>query len=434
MDGTTSTAELRVRDEAAMVPPPDETAAARCNQTLMQQFREALEKDPEIDLVSIIPDSYRRMNHEIESEATKLNRRTIKELQNMLRVEPEVDLLSVFPKNYARRMQVATNFNAIPAYHQIKPSEPPEFRTRLDLAETADIIFPLSDTVKTLLAQYSEASNSLEDPRKSLALSLRRMCWDSPKLWENPVRGVVVKCSDEIIAKVVTEDDDYTEYTALQYLAKHAPDIPVPRPHGLVKFEPFCAMFMSYIPSMTLTEAWPKLTHEGKISVQHQLDDIFNRLRAIKQEDGHRLGGLGGEGVKDYRCSEFPHPEIIDTAADFEDFQFSAPHHGSSSYVHFLRSFLSEPARGSVLTHGDVRQDNIMVQMEENGTCVVTGIIDWEDSGFYPEHHESITLTRTLSVRDEDDWYLYLPPCIAPSKFPVRWLVDRLWDIHLKTV
>jgi aminoglycoside phosphotransferase (APT) family kinase protein len=40
----------------------------------------------------------------------------------------------------------------------------------------------------------------------------------------------------------------------------------------------------------------------------------------------------------------------------------------------------------SVFTHGDVRADNIMVKRDPdiNDRYVVTGIIDWEFSGFYP--------------------------------------------------
>ncbi|OXV10230.1 hypothetical protein Egran_02009 [Elaphomyces granulatus] len=68
-----------------------------------------------------------------------------------------------------------------------------------------------------------------------------------------------------------------------------------------------------------------------------------------------------------------------------------------------------------------------------NGRYVATEIIDWEFSGFYPAYYECTVLTRTLSVVDEDDWYLYLPESISPSQFPVRWLVDRLWEIHLWT-
>jgi hypothetical protein len=65
-----------------------------------------------------------------------------------------------------------------------------------------------------------------------------------------------------------------------------------------------------------------------------------------------------------------------------------------------------------------------------NGRYVATEIIDWEFSGFYPAYYEYTVLTRTLSVVDEDDWYLYLPGSISPSQFPVRWLVDRIWEIH----
>lgn len=118
--------------------------------------------------------------------------------------------------------------------------------------------------------------------------------------------------------------------------------------------------------------------------------------------------------------------------------QFSKLHHGSRSYIEFLRSFLAEEnaaLRGSVFTHGDFKKTNIMVAQDQEGdhAWMVTGIIDWEDSGFYPDYYESTTLTGNLSLVAHDDWYIYLPECISPLKYPVRWLVDRLWDIHLKT-
>lgn len=45
---------------------------------------------------------------------------------------------------------------------------------------------------------------------------------------------------------------------------------------------------------------------------------------------------------------------------------------------------------------GDLRKDNITVKLDENGKCIVNGIIDWEDAGFYPEWYESTQLTRTM--------------------------------------
>ncbi|GFG16442.1 hypothetical protein IFM61392_09509 [Aspergillus lentulus] len=298
---------------------------------------------------------------------------------------------------------------------------------------------PTLDGCPALLAPCSRVwlDNESISAEKSFILSVKQLLWNSPKLWENPVRGVVVKCNEDIVAKVVTGNDDYTEYTSMQYLLKWAPDIPAPRPHGLVAFGPFRVIVMSYIPGTTLTQAWPKLVHEEKLSIQRQLDEIFRRLRALRQDDGNALGGVCGEGVKELReCALF---KGITTTEGFNDLQFSARHHGSATYVQLLRYFLeydtSTLEHGSVFTHGDARTDNIMVKQDARSSdqYVVTGIIDWEDSGFYPHYYECTALTRTLSLVEEDDWYLYLSESISPLKFPVRWLVDRLWQIHLKT-
>ncbi|OJD19625.1 hypothetical protein AJ78_00482 [Emergomyces pasteurianus Ep9510] len=387
--------------------------AAQWNHELMLEFQAALEKDPVTDLMSIISDSYEREHRQAQyrelSYAATINLRTVHELSDQLKHEPEVNLLAVFPKNYARRVKMAT---AGCTASIVKNAESaPEFCTRLDLADSATVVFPLSETVTTLLE----------------------------RLWESPTRGVVVKCNKEVIVKVITGDNnDTTEYTTMPYLAEHAPEIPAPKPHGLIRFGPFHAIFMSYIPDMTLAQAWPSLSLIDKVSIQQQLDDIFRRLRTLRQENGNELGGISGEGVKEYRVNECARWKDITTAREFSDLQFSARHHGSKTYIKFLHSFLEDKnatMHGSVFTHGDVRRENIMMKQDpsKNNAYMVTGIIDWEDSGFYPEYYECTMLTCNLSVIDENDWYLYLPECISPLQFPVRWLVDRPWNIHLRT-
>ncbi|GAB1201945.1 hypothetical protein APSETT445_000543 [Aspergillus pseudonomiae] len=228
-------------------------------------------------------------------------------------------------------------------------------------------------------------------------------------------------------------NQDYTEYTGMQFLMERAPNVPAPRPYyGLVALGPFRVIFMSYIPGTTLAQAWPNMSHEEKLSIQRQLYDIFCYLREIQQKDGHALGAVYGEGVKELRVDECSLFKGITTTKGFDDLQFSARHYGSATYVRLLRSLLehdtSTLADGSVFTHGDVRTSNVMVKQDlgSSGQYVVTAIIDWEDSGFYPFYYECIALTRTLSLIDEDDWYLYLPDSISPLTFPVRWLVDRL--------
>lgn len=420
--------------------------AAQWNRDLMLEFQAALERNPAADLMSMFSDSYlhehRKAQYRQLSYAATINFRILDKLYDTLRQEPEVNLLSAFPKNYSRRIKMATGSRPVKYIEQETETKgPSEFRTRLDLAETATVVYPLSEKVITLLAQCSRGwlDNKSINAKDLLVLSLKQLLWDSPKLWESPVRGVVVKCNENIAAKVMTGNEDYTEYTSMQYLMKQAPDIPAPRPHGLIAFGPFRVIFMSYIPGTTLAQTWPNLLHEEKLSIQRQLDEIFCRLRSLQQDDGNTLGGVCGEGAKELRVDECALFKGITTIEEFEDLQFSARHHGSTTYVKLLRSFLAHDnstlMHGSVFTHGDIRTGNIMVNQDpdSSGQYVVTGIIDWEDSGFYPPYYECTVLTRTLSLVDEDDWYLYLPESVSPSKFPVRWLVDRLWQIHLKT-
>lgn len=77
----------------------------------------------------------------------------------------------------------------------------------------------------------------------------------------------------------------------MQYLEEHAPDIPAPRPHRLVAFGNYRVLFMTSIPGSTLAAAWPEMSHEAKLSVQTQLNEIFRRLRTLRRADGAELGG-----------------------------------------------------------------------------------------------------------------------------------------------
>ncbi|PLB47329.1 hypothetical protein P170DRAFT_457654 [Aspergillus steynii IBT 23096] len=269
--------------------------------------------------------------------------------------EPEIYLLSIFLKNYSRRIEIAKGLK-INKKEESPGNSPPEFRTRLDLAENTTIIHLLSNKITALLAQFSELN--------------------------------IIKCDKNIVAKVITKINDYIEYTSMQYLMDQAPDILTLR-----------IIFMSYISGTTLAE------------------------------NSSALGGICGERVNELRVNKCALFKGIIMAEEFHNLQFSVRHYSSTTYVRLLYFFLelnpSILTRGSVFTHGD--------DPNSGGKYVFTGIIDWEDSSFYPFYHECTVLTCTLSLIDKDDWYFYLPESISPLRFPVRWLVDRLWQIHLRT-
>ena len=351
--------------------------AAQWNRDLMVVFQAELERNPKADLLSMFSRSYclehRNSQYSQLSYAGQINLKTLHWLRDTLRDEPEVNMLAEFPKDYNRRISMATGPKASsPTENNTPEMQGPEFRTRLDHAETATIIFPLSKEVTALLAQLSGDRDIGERPgdnREILTIPLKQLLWKSP-VWENPIRGVVVKCDNSIIAKVILGNRDYTEYTSLKFLAERAPDIPAPRPHGLIAFGHFRVIFMSYIPDITLAKVWIDLSHEAKLSIQQQLDKIFCRLRSLRQDEGTTLGGVRGEGAKELRVDECALFKDITTAAEYSNLQFSARHHGSKSYVSLLRSFLhhehSDINHGLVFTHGDIRTDNIIVRRDAN--------------------------------------------------------------------
>lgn len=138
--------------------------AAQWNRDLILAFQEELAKNPAADLMSMFPESYHREHFLSQysqlSYAAKINLQTLNELKGALIAEPEVNLLSKIPINYKRRITIATGPKVVPRAERrtkdtITQRQSPEFRTKLDLAETAAIVFPLSEPAVALLAQHS---------------------------------------------------------------------------------------------------------------------------------------------------------------------------------------------------------------------------------------------------------------------------------------
>jgi Phosphotransferase enzyme family len=285
------------------------------------------------------------------------------------------------------------------------------------------IIHPISDALKEVLGTETCLS-------QAVATALR----SSQVIWRSPVakNAVVLKLSSSIVVKTIRDTGDLTEYTTLQYLDQHHLHIPVPKPHGVLHMRGMFLMFTSFIPGITLEKAWPLIDASGKARIRAQLEAIFCKIRALPFSERSQLGGVGQEGCKDLlrhvRRSDGP----ILNAEEFEEFKFSRPNFGSSMFIKFLRQLAPRNETKIVFTHGDVRPDNIIVEFDSDQQYSVTGVLDWEFSGFYPEYHESTKITNCLSPNDKSDWYLYLPSSITPAKYPTRWLLDRLWGRHIE--
>lgn len=235
-----------------------------------------------------------------------------------------------------------------------------DIRNKLMSVTSATGVFPLAKSVQALL--HSDSTNL------SLVDGLRELIKRSRVIWK-PNMGchkIVLDAGSEIALKIIQDMGDTTEYTTLQYLEKHLPEIPAPKPLGLVALGERCSLlFMSLMPGATLAEVWPALDHSLKCSVQEQLNRIFASLRSFRPSESNTpLGGVAGEGCKDLRRHVRSRKEPIWTVEEFDDWQFSNPHFGSSIYIEALRKLSPPLPQELVLSHNDLRPENITVDFE----------------------------------------------------------------------
>ena len=289
----------------------------------------------------------------------------------------------------------------------------------LSSTTSATVVFPLSETVKQLLGAQT---HELGADSTSLWTKVYSSIDASEIIWKNESSGgvAVMKCNSHVVIKMIPNFEDFTEYTALQYLGRHAPSIPIPEALGAITSEKTAYIFMSFVPGPTLEKVWSQLSKEQKISLGDQLSRVLLKLRELKIPKDGMLGGVDREGCKDSRRHTRVSQKPIRSIAEFEDFIFSNPLFGGSVYIRLLRTMSQSHTPDIVFSHGDLRPANIVVLPDQQGNYSISGILDWEMSGFYPDYWESVKATNTMAPQEEDDWYLHLPVCASPTTYPLH--------------
>lgn len=118
--------------------------------------------------------------------------------------------------------------------------------------------------------------------------------------------------------------------------------------------------------------------------------------------------------------------EVTDEAA-FNSFLITNPGRKiHPPYLEMIQSRLCTDHR-MVLTHGDLHPQNIMVKWTDSDGIEITGLVDWELSGVYPESWEFVKAMSGIRATSKNDWYSYLP-FEAIGRYPDEYMLDIMID------
>jgi len=231
----------------------------------------------------------------------------------------------------------------------------------------------------------------------------------------------ITKIRDTIVVKQGQDLNNFLDEAALIQFVKKNTTIPVPEVLGLhYTEEEECYLFMSLVEGCSLSSKWRSMPAKDKHHITSQLVDYISQLRSLKPPQPITFGSLVNETCRDVR-REQRQCRFITSERQFNDFLGNFTLRRDSQKVRLLLSSLRDNHK-VLLTHGDLHPRNIMVQ----GTSV-TGIIDWEHGGWYPEYWEYLKGLNSFDPSEEcPDWWEYLK-CIT-GDYMLEWAIDTLLD------
>lgn len=173
-----------------------------------------------------------------------------------------------------------------------------------------------------------------------------------------------------------------------------------------------------------MTDSGKHLARPRRNLSRSKLGSIFSSIRSLPPPPSDEPHAILGGGIprrckdarRDIQVAEHP----IKNVAEFNQFLTSDPKRTETGWPKMIRSFLISDYK-LVMTHGDLHPRNVMV-LKPNVSpsdvpadwVEVTGLLDWEMCGYYPEYWEYVKALHTIRPGGSfDDWWAYLPVSIV---------------------
>jgi aminoglycoside phosphotransferase len=175
------------------------------------------------------------------------------------------------------------------------------------------------------------------------------------------------------------------EYEALRLIQKYTTSIPAPRPIDTIHDSKRSFLLMTGLPGRTIGQMLCVMTDEQLRSVAQDLKRYLAELRRIPNRTGSRgqiCNALGG-GILDWRIGDSQRRELIfQDETQFNEFLIDDLPLGDDKKEQISKSHAVK--HDIVFTHADINLRNVLV--DDNAR--ISGIVDWECAGWYPEYWE----------------------------------------------
>lgn len=180
---------------------------------------------------------------------------------------------------------------------------------------------------------------------------------------------------------------------------RRSTSIPVPRiVSSQLDVEPAASgwILMDRIPGVQLGEAWPNLDQEGRTRVATELKGYLKELHALRPQAAGWIGSCTGGPAYCHRIDNLTTCGPFTSVAEFNDFLVAPIKRcPRPEWEAKYRQRLGDEF-DTIFIHADLWRENILV---DPSTGAVTGIIDWEMAGFWPEWWEFRTAMQSANER-----------------------------------
>ncbi|KAJ5542128.1 hypothetical protein N7461_008131 [Penicillium sp. DV-2018c] len=161
---------------------------------------------------------------------------------------------------------------------------------------------------------------------------------------------------------------------------------------------------MTIIPGVPLEQKWDTLDDKAKESICLQLWDLISTIRSIPRPpefEGLYQCAADGSQSRDPMLEDLQKPaRPLSSDSELRARIYERYIHcGGTRYENSLLDMLPRSER-SVFTHADIAPRNVMVDEQEK----ITGILDWESAGWYPDYWEYAQILRPAFWGDWSTW------------------------------